>query len=377
LIGQLFTTVKKIYVYLSLIIFVLLATIGTFFLYQPIYNSEDPGHNFIAWGVLLIVSIYYIRGNNYSSLLLGTNKIAGLKVIEILTSVLTFISSIIILLLKYPIALLLVNFQFWYFIRILSNKWLCKILYGYLWTLRYKSFYPVLFKSILSKSWKSGIGVLFSSGVLQFSGIIYANIGDEKSVSDYLFSLRIFTLLSQFSQAPFYSKLPLMQAFYSQGLQIKFIKISQERIFYSIWLFFTGAIIFQYLGEPILVAIGSNIEFPPKLYVAIFVLAFAVERIGAMHIQMFTVTNKIIWHISNVVSGIIFVLFSVLLYNWLGPYSLPVGFLISNSVFFAPYNIFHSVQEFGLNFIKFEMKSSILVIGLLIANLLILYFRMF
>ena len=68
----LYFTIKKVYRYLSVLIFLLLSTLGTFLLYEPLQKSENTQSNFYAWIVLLIVSLFYLRGNKFSSLLLGT-----------------------------------------------------------------------------------------------------------------------------------------------------------------------------------------------------------------------------------------------------------------------------------------------------------------
>ena len=60
LISQLFGTIRKVYHYLSLAIFILLLIIGSYLLFEPINSSENPNSNYIAWGFLLIVSLIYI-----------------------------------------------------------------------------------------------------------------------------------------------------------------------------------------------------------------------------------------------------------------------------------------------------------------------------
>lgn len=371
LISLLYYTIKKVYRYLSIIIFLLLSTLGTYLLYKPLQASESAQSNFYAWIILLIVSLFYLRGNKFSSLLLGTNKVAELKSVEIISSLASLTSSIVILTLNLPIAILLINSQIWLLFNILINRRLCKKYYNYIWEINANQFNKNLFKSILSKSWKSGIGVFFSTGIFQFSGILYANIGKEEYVSTYLFSIRLLTLISQIAQAPFYSKIPVLNAYYSKGEIGNLLKLSKERIMISMWIFLMAALVLQYFGEPLFSLIGSNISFPPKGYWSVFILAFAFERIGAMHIQLYTVTNNIIWHISNGIAGSIFLFSSVVFNGLIGIIAFPMAYLLSNALFFAPFNIYFSSKAFKINIFKFESLSSMPILLLLILNIFI------
>jgi hypothetical protein len=371
LIFLLYFTIKKVYNYLSLIIFFLLSTLGTILLYEPLKNSESTQSNFYAWIVLLLVSSFYLRGNKYGSLLLGTNKVAELKFVEIISSIASLTTSIVILSFRLPIAILLINNQIWILFNILLNRMLCKKYYNFLWEANAYQFNSTLFRSILSKSWKSGVGVFFSTGIFQFSGLLYANIGKADYVSIYLFSIRILTLISQIAQAPYYSKIPLMNAYFSKGELVKLLKLSKERISLSMWIFFIIALVLQYFGEFLFTLIGSNISFPPKFYWSVFILAFAFERLGAMHIQLYTVTNNIIWHISNGIAGVLFILSSLVFNNLYGIIAFPMAYLFSNALFFTPFNIYYSSKAFNINIFKFERYASLPILLLLILNIII------
>lgn len=57
-------------------------------------------------------------------------------------------------------------------------------------------------------------------------------------------------------------------------------------------------------------------------------LAALVERIGTLHLQLYTTTNHIVWHVANGVTGIIPLCPIPLAYWYLGVIGLPLGMLV-------------------------------------------------
>jgi hypothetical protein len=90
-------------------------------------------------------------------------------------------------------------------------------------------------------------------------------------------------------------------------------------------------------------------------------LSMFAERYGAMHIQLYSTTNHIIWHIANGVSGVIYLIVVLILFKQIGVYSFPLGTLISYLGFYCWYSAMHSYRAFGLDFWTFE-RSTMLIL---------------
>ena len=177
-------------------------------------------------------------------------------------------------------------------------------------------------------------------------------------------------MISQFSQAPFYSKLPVLARLRSEGNLEKQIQVAKWGMTLAYWTYVAGFIGIGLLATPLLRLIGSNAEFVSPLLWGIMGLSMFAERYGAMHINLYSTTNHIINHIANGVAGIIYLVVSLTLFRTIGVYAFPLGTLTGYLGFYCWYSAMHSYKAFGLNFWDFDRSFalSLLVLSLYIAS---------
>jgi O-antigen/teichoic acid export membrane protein len=354
-IENICSTMRAIYFRLTVISIFLLSTIGTWAMLRPISRMSDTKFAWIAWGVILLASSFTLLGNSYSSYLQGVNQIALLRRWEILTSLGAIATSIIVLLAGGGLLGLVIANQTWLILNILRNRWLCSTIEnGRFQNFTHKKIDPIVFRSVWPSAWRSGLGVFMSYGLVQLSGVIYAQFGTASGVASYLLALRLMQMVSQFSQAPFYSKLPLLAKLRSEGNLEQQMKVAQRGMTLAYWSYVVGFISLGLLSTPLLKLIGSNAEFVNPLLWGIMGLSMFAERYGAMHIQLYSTTNHIIWHIANGVSGIIYLLVSLSLFKQIGVYAFPLGTLVGYLGFYCWYSGIHSYRILGLKFWSFE-----------------------
>jgi hypothetical protein len=219
--------------------------------------------------------------------------------------------------------------------------------------------HPDVVAAMWPAAWRSGVGVLMSQGVIQASGLIYGQFADAVSLASYLIALRIITLISQFSQAPFYSKLPQLAVLQAQGQRDTQVNVAQRGMWLAHWVFLIGVVAVAVLAQPLLDLIGSRTPFVSLFFWVAMAMAFFAERYGAMHIQLYTLTNHVIWHIANGVTGVLMLLFAWVFYPWLQLLAFPVGMLIAYLGFYVWYAVRHSRTAFGLHLFSFESRAAI------------------
>ena len=73
-----------------------------------------------------------------------------------------------------------------------------------------------------------------------------------------------------------------------------------------------------------------------------------------MHIQLYSTTNHIIWHIANGVSGIIYIIVAFVLYPYIGVFAFPVGMIAGYIGFYAWYSAGYSYRAVKMSFFSFE-----------------------
>jgi O-antigen/teichoic acid export membrane protein len=354
-------TMRNIYSRIGLLWTGLLLVFGTLALIKPISLVSDTYSAWAAWGVIIVVSTVSIRGNIYSSYLQGINKIALLRRWEAITSLSAIATSFLVLILGGGLLGLVIAHQGWRVLNILRNRWLSNIVEEG----RFKNFAKgekneKVMDAVWPSAWRSGVAHLMGYGLVQASGILYAQIGTAASIASYLLALRLIRTISRFSQAPFYSKFPVFNRLYAENKKDKLLFLAKRGMRFSYWCYIAGFIGLGIAGDPILRLIGSNADFPSNLLWSLIGLAFFVERYGAMHLQLYSVTNHIVWHIANGITGLIYIIVSLMFIKFIDMYAFPLGFLIGNIGFYSWYSAKKSYNKFKLDFMNFE-KRTILV----------------
>lgn len=352
---------------MALVTFTLLAVFGTAALQKPMAGVSNVGLGWFAWFVVLCSSGISFWGIAYTATLQGMNSIAPLRRLEVAIGLLQILSSILTLLFGGELFLLVLVFQFWTVIGVLATRWLLRKRHPELLATA-ALLHREIFKVMWPASWRAGLGHLMGGGIVQLSGVIYSQFGNPQEVAAYLVALRAVTVISGFSQAPFYSKLPRLAELQASGSRSEQRVLAQRGMRVAHWVFVLGAVTAGFMVGPVLAAIGSKTPFVSGGVWTLMVFAFFMERFGAMHLQWYSLTNHIVWHIANGVTGVIMILIAVFSYPWVGQYSFPLAMLIAYTVFYSVYTVRLSYRCFGLSLYSFESKAMLPAIVALFAG---------
>lgn len=354
LVERIASTMRVIYWRVSLPAVVLLGVLGTWALVRPMRALEDPGRGWVAWGIVLVVSGSALWANQFGAYLQGLNQVAVYRRWEAISSLGAIVTSSIVLLMGGRVLGLVLASQSWVVLGVLRNWQLARRAAGG----RLKSFGGGLDPEIVSvawpSAWRSGMGISLGRGVVFASGLIYAQVAQAAALSVYLVALRAIQVIAEFSQAPFYSKIPEMARLRSTGNFAEQLVVARRAMRMAYWVYVAGFVSIGVFGRPLLDAIGSQVEFPDPLLWLLLGLGFFVERYGAMHIQLYTTTNHVIWHIATGVSGLINLTLSLLLLRPLGVYAFPIAMLVGYLGFFSWYSSLHVYRLFQTRFFAFE-----------------------
>lgn len=377
-IAEIFSTMRTFYSRLAFGAAAALALFGTLALVRPIHQVQHPGQAWAAWVAILAATAVTFRNNLYSAYLQGINQIPVLRRWEAFFSVSSILLATLALALSGSLVLLIVTNQVW---AVFGVFWIRRIaknaLSGSFQQSPQARFSPAILAAVWPPAWRSGIGVIMSNGMIQASGIIYAQFGPTASVASYLFSLRLMQAVSAFSQAPFYSKLPLLAQLYAAGKNAELLALARRGMALSYWIYVIGVTGIGLFANPLLTQIRAHARLAEPGLWALLSLAFFVERYGAMHIQLYSICNRIIWHIANGVSGAIYVLVSFLLFKQFGAYAFPIGILAGYLGFYAWYSALHSYRSFRMRFLEYEAQSSLAPFAVLLVVTAFLLFPSF
>lgn len=339
------------------LVLILIAFLGFFIAYGALEvnmsSSDNPELTLRAFIVTAIGSCLFISGNYFLSYLMGINKVALVMRWDAFSNMGSVITSAIVLSNEGNILSLAIAQQSWVIFNVIRNIWLC-----YKSPLFKKSlngqYRHSIFLKIGEKAWKSGIGVWMTLGVTQLLALFYAKVSSTNLGASYLLSLNILQQINVFAQAPFYSKLPLFSQLRASGDLKTLIRMAQRGMTLSYITLLVGFIGIITLGQQLLAFINSKTSLVSTELWFLMCISLLIERYGAMHIQLYTTTNKIIWHITTLVSGCLNLIGVYLMFPTYGVFALPFGSLLGNVAFYAWYSAMHSYKSIHLSFWQFE-----------------------
>lgn len=359
LLNRVVGVMRFIYRRLALLHALLLAVAGTAALVRPISMSPHPVVAWIAWVIVVVSGYINLRSNYLGVLLQGLNEIALVRRWETLTSLGSVLTGFVVLRLGGDLLALVAAMQVWTMIGVIRNRWLCQNVAERRFAVLPASLKdPEMLGTLWPATWRSGIGVLMSFGLIQATGLINAQFATAANSASYMLCLRIMQLISSFSQAPFYSKLALLPRLRAEGKISTLLEVAGNGMRKTLWTYSLGFAAAGLLGPIILPRLRSNVEFPqPSFWVILGAMLF-VERYAAMHLQLYSTTNHIITHIANGVTGLLSIGFTLALQPRLGLLAMPTGLLLGYLAFYSWYPVRLAYREFKMPFLEFEVRSS-------------------
>lgn len=350
-----------------------LALLGTWGLVRPVAQASDAQAAWAAWALVLATTGVALWGGAYAAALQGMDKIALMRRWEVATGMGQIVTSLLVLMLGGHLLALVAAYQAWAVVGALRNRWLLRSEHPQLFVLP-PARHPEVMRVMWPPAWRSGLGVLMCQGVIQASGMVYSQLAPAAEVAAYLLALRLAMMISQFCQAPFYSKLPRMAELQAAGQQTQQLRLAQRGMRIAYWVFVAGALLVAVSAEPLLAAVSSRTPFVPMGVWALLALAFIAERFGAMHLQLYSLTNHIVWHIANGATGLVMMVAATLAYQRLGVYAFPAAMFLAYSTVYCVYSAGRTRAAFNLSLLSFESRTAVpaaavLCIGLGLAML--------
>ena len=374
LIERIYSTINYLLSGIAIIFFIFLSIVGSLSVNKSIQLTSQHDLLWASWFCIIVATVINQWGQRYVIYLKGLNKVALVMRWQGIFNFITILLSAIILIITKNIFFIILVLQLGIVLNVIRNRWLCNRVYNQKFsTLKYRGFDKEIFQGIFPSSWRMWVAQLTSYGSIQASGIIYAQVGSVDSVSSYLIALRAINYIKQFSNAPFYSKIPLYSKLFIKNNISELIKEIKRGMFLSFSTYAVLIIIVGLCADNILTIIQSNANFIDlKLWVVIS-LAIWFERYGALHIQLYSVTNHIIAHIANGISSIIYLIIAILLLSTYGIYSFPIGLLAGNLGFYSWYATLFSYKIIKINRLRFEWETSIIPFLVILLFAIIVY----
>lgn len=144
-------------------------------------------------------------------------------------------------------------------------------------------------------TWRSGVGLVLNSGGRIWVGILFASQVDPVTGAAFLFAQNLYGLVMMLGSAPLSASLPKMAAAYQVGDRTLQISLALQSARTALWLTALSCLAILALFTLLAFLLPSDKLVDPLVWV-LFSGALLAQRLGAAHLQHYSVTNKIIWH---------------------------------------------------------------------------------
>ncbi len=374
-IGNIWQNIKLVYAILTILILLILVIFGQYIIAKPISLMTYPKDGWTSWIIMIVGISFSFWGNIFAIFLQGSNKITLFRRYETIFSLCSIISCAIGIQLGINFVGLILLSQSWNVISVIRNYLICKKddLYN-----KIKSKFTIyvdksLITDLWSTSWRSAIGIIMSYGIINSSALYFAQSDDAKQVSSYLFCYRILQIIINFSMAPFYTKVPELSRLYITNDREKLLKSAKKGMIVSHFTFVISTILVGITAPYALEVIGSSIQFIEAKLWALLIFAFFIERFGAMHMQLYSISNNIIWHITNSITGIILLILLIFTIPSFNFYAFPISMIVAYLSFYSWYAAKKSYKLLNLKFMKFEKKITFVPLLVLLLYILLIF----
>lgn len=163
-------------------------------------------------------------------------------------------------------------------------------------------------KEICKQAGKSAISLLSTVGAIQIITLYYSQLKEVDNSAAILYSMMLIRQIANFSQVPFYTKIPLLSSLHANG-DIKRQKyISFVCIGSSIFLLFISGLCVSLLNELFQVDGRWHLPILSSQMWMVLVFSFMIERSLAMLQHYLATSNIVVWH----VTGPLFCLFTLI-----------------------------------------------------------------
>jgi len=332
LLGRIYGTVNITYAVQGLLVIIVIFGSTFFSVREVIRNYPDQATEF--WNTYVIFCLGTFVGffaKKFDSVIIGTNNVVLINRWDLLNGILSVIASLVIVFFKLSILFLSVNLLFFALVLVIRDYFLeRKICNGKFKEYKFFSFDKEIFKWCWGPTWRSGLLIMLTTGVTQATGFIYAHYSSAANLAAYLLTLKLITTVSQFSQAPFYSKLPVFNGLRIKGNIDELISRTSDAMKKVLIVFVIGAGGLILLGNPILKLIHSRSQLIENHILILMCFVWLLERNHAMHAQIYITTNKIPFVLSTIVTSILNISLVVLWLPVFGVIAFPLGQGISN-----------------------------------------------
>ncbi|WMT87478.1 hypothetical protein NO932_02405 [Pelagibacterium sp. 26DY04] len=358
----------------TVLLLVLLSTLGTAALFLPISHMGSPADGWLAWAMIVALAPLRVVLLRQLTYLNGRGIVAEARRIDGLAWLGGGVVATVGILLLPSLALMVLIMHLCIGAAIILIAALCRD-NGWVTLSRggdIDSFRRTL-SVVWAPIWRTGVGTLMSTGTRQSIGLVVAQYSSPPIAAAYLMAQQAITVLTMLSSAPVLSRLHTMTYAFRNRDYARVALVAGQATSRSLWI-----------AAGLSALIGLLIPFTrsfPQFETAfvdvelwcILAVTLLIQRNAAAHLQTYSITNVIVWHWLDGLTGIVSLGCALIFIPGYGGWGAAMAGLVGILVVYAWCPLVLNHRQFGIPFPAFEIRTALAPAVVFAVSMLIAY----
>lgn len=358
LLATMIGVAKKVYRYLSLLVLLVMLTVGSAYMYYITNGFSSVRNSFVIWIIYSFSTYFNIYYSYYNSLLVGSGKIMESKYAVIASRLVYIVLSIGFVATGWSLmGLCLANLIAPFFQRYIS--------YSYYFTkdlqVKIAEVTPApseinnLFGIIWFNAKKLGINFLGSYAINKMGMFVAGLYLTLQEIASYGLMVQLVTLIGTVSMMLFTTMGPKFSVYRVRHNETKLVQMFSMSMIVFFILFITSCIALIIFGPLLLAKIGSNSVLPTTCSLVLYCLVVMLEQNHSAFATIIVTGNDVPFVKAALLSGFVIVLLSFVSLQWLNAGIL--GLVISQGICQLAYNNWKwpkfVLDKMNMSYVKF------------------------
>jgi len=344
----------------SFILLVLFSTLGTAALFVPISHMSNPADGWIAWAMIVALAPLRVILLRQLTYLNGRGIVADARRIDGLAWLGGGIVATVGIVLVPSLAVMALIMHLCIGVAIVLIGKLCR---DHGWETLSRGGDSSSFRRTLAvvwaPIWRTGVGTLMSAGTRQGMGLVVAQYSPPPIAAAYLLAQQVITVLTMLSSAPVLSRLHTMTYAFRNGDNAGLARVAAAATSKSLWIA-AGLSALVALTIPLLRFVPQfEATFVDVELWGVLAVTLLIQRNAAAHLQTYSVTNVIVWHWLDGITGIVSLAFALVLIPAYGGWGAAIAGLIGIVALYAWCPLVLNHWRFGIPFPEFEIRTAL------------------
>ncbi len=317
-LKDLLSTSFRIYTILTGFLVLMLLTVGVRMIWNIMSLADHRTDLWMAYGVLIIYSGILISSVKWSSFVRGLGFISLEARFGVMQGSLQIIVFVILLSFKLQPIYLLSFMAFQSFVRFFYLRWYVRRWFrnNGIKIIQRRYFDKEIFNSLWGATWRLGGLSWGAYAITTGTSIVIAQYKDAALMANFMFTMRIVSLITNIAKAPFYTNIPKIYGLAAKK-DFKTLKVkASEYIFLGMMVLIGGFSVISLVGNWGLDLIGIETRFVPLGILLVICVTEVLDIHSSFHASIYTSTNHIPFLWPALISGALII--------GLGFYVLPI-----------------------------------------------------